>query len=203
MYGTPSTEPHFSPTASSVYKGQALLGLFYGSVRGSGLFARVLVSVYPPSSFWHFFFSPSHTSSGPHLSTQGAATSVIERLQNDKFCTATNGVPERFEFGTLTEKLMAGGVDASEYIANLAPGRATSRRDKIVNSMRGLEAYEDELLEYMESSLKALPGITLHGHAKKRTPTLYFTFKGFQSSDIYKAMAKKPVTLPASNFHAF
>ncbi len=139
---------------------------------------------------------------GPHCAALAAAPALLETLQNDKLLPATNVVPERFEFGTLPYELMAGSVAAIEYIANLAPGGATSRRDKIVNSMRALEAYEDELLEYMESSLKELPGITLYGHAKKRTPTLYFSFKGFESAEIYKAMAKKSVTLPASNFYA-
>ena len=139
---------------------------------------------------------------GPHCAALAAAPALLETLQNDKLLPATNVVPERFEFGTLPYELMAGSVAAIEYIANLAPGSATSRREKIVNSMNALEAYEDELLEYMESSLKALPGITLYGHAKKRTPTLYFSFKSFESAEIYKAMAKKSVTLPASNFYA-
>ena len=139
---------------------------------------------------------------GPHCAALAAAPALLETMQNDKLLPATNVVPERFEFGTLPYELMAGSVAAIEYIANLAPGSATSRRDKIVNSMRALETYEDELLDYMESSLKALPGITLYGHAKKRTPTLYFSFKGFESAEIYKAMAKKSVTLPASNFYA-
>ncbi len=139
---------------------------------------------------------------GPHCAALAAAPALLETLQNDKLLPATNVVPERFEFGTLPYELMAGSVAAIEYIANLAPGSATSRREKIVNSMQALERYEDELLEYMESSLKGLPGITLYGHAKKRTPTVYFSFKGFDSAEIYKAMAKKSVTLPASNFYA-
>ena len=139
---------------------------------------------------------------GPHCAALAAAPALLETLQNDKLLPATNVVPERFEFGTLPYELMAGSVAAIEYIANLAPGSATSRREKIVNSMHALERYEDELFEYMESSLKALPGITLYGHAKKRTPTLYFSFKGFESAEIYKAMAGKSVTLPASNFYA-
>jgi cysteine desulfurase family protein (TIGR01976 family) len=139
---------------------------------------------------------------GPHCAALAAAPALLETLQNDKLLPATNVVPERFEFGTLPYELMAGSVAAIEYIANLAPGSGTSRREKIVNSMNALETYEDELLEYMESSLKALPGITLYGHAKNRTPTLYFSFKGYESAEIYKAMAKKSVTLPASNFYA-
>jgi selenocysteine lyase/cysteine desulfurase len=54
----------------------------------------------------------------------------------------------------------------------------------------------------MESSINALPGITMYGHAKHRTPTIYFSFTGRDSSEIYKAMASKKVNLPAHNFYA-
>jgi selenocysteine lyase/cysteine desulfurase len=97
---------------------------------------------------------------------------------------------------------MAGCIAAVDFIANMAPGNATNRRDKIVNSMNALEKYEDELLVYLEDSVKALPGVTMYGHAKHRTPTIYFSFAGHDSVDIYKAMAFKSVTLPASNFYA-
>ena len=68
--------------------------------------------------------------------------------------------------------------------------------------MNALEKYEDELFIYMESAVKALPGVTMHGHAKHRTPTIYFSFSGHDSADIYKAMAAKKVNLPAHNFYA-
>ena len=50
--------------------------------------------------------------------------------------------------------------------------------------------------------LITLPGVTMYGHAKHRTPTIYFSFAGHNSADIYKAMALKSVTLPTSNFYA-
>jgi len=68
--------------------------------------------------------------------------------------------------------------------------------------MNALEKYEDELFLYMESAIKALPGVTMHGHAKHRTPTIYFSFAGHESVEIYKAMAAKKVNLPANNFYA-
>ena len=139
---------------------------------------------------------------GPHCAALAASPALLETLDNDKLLPATNAVPERFEFGTLPYELMAGCIAAVDFIADMAPGSATSRRERIVNSMNALEKYEDELLEYLESCIKALPGVTMHGHASRRTPTIYFSFTGHSSADIYKAMAKKKVTLPASNFYA-
>ena len=139
---------------------------------------------------------------GPHCAALAASPALLETLNNDKLLPATNAVPERFEFGTLPYELMAGCIAAVDFIADMAPGSATSRRERIVNSMNALEKYEDELLGYLESCIKALPNVITYGHASLRTPTIYFSFTGHASADIYKAMAAKKVTLPASNFYA-
>ena len=139
---------------------------------------------------------------GPHCAALAASPALLETLNNDKLLPATSAVPERFEFGTLPYELMAGCIAAIDFIAEMAPGNGTTRRGKIVNSMNALEKYEDGLLEYLESSVKALPGVVMYGHAKHRTPTIYFSCVGHSSADIYSAMASKGVTLPASNFYA-
>ena len=139
---------------------------------------------------------------GPHCAALAASPALLETLNNDKLLPATSAVPERFEFGTLPYELMAGCIAAIDFIAEMAPGNGTTRREKIVNSMNALEKYEDGLLEYLESSVKALPGVVMYGHAKHRTPTIYFSCTGHSSADIYAAMARKGVTLPASNFYA-
>ena len=139
---------------------------------------------------------------GPHCAALAGAPALLNTLNNDKLLPSTTNVPEKFEFGTLPYELMAGCIAAVNFIADMAPGAGTSRREKIVNSMNALERYEDELLEYMESAIKALPGVTMYGHAIHRTPTIYFSFAGRDSSDIYKAMAAKKVNLPAHNFYA-
>jgi len=139
---------------------------------------------------------------GPHCAALAASPALLETLNNDKLLPATSAVPERFEFGTLPYELMAGCIAAIDFIAEMAPGNGTTRRERIVNSMNALEKYEDGLLEYLESSVKALPGVVMYGHAKHRTPTIYFSCAGHSSADIYAAMASKGVTLPASNFYA-
>lgn len=139
---------------------------------------------------------------GPHCAALAASPALLETLNNDKLFPATNVVPERFEFGTLPYELMAGCIAAIDFIAEMAPGDGETRRERIVNSMNALEKYEDELMEYLESSVAALPGVTLYGRAKHRTPTIYFSFAGHKSSNIYQAMALKKVNVPASNFYA-
>ena len=139
---------------------------------------------------------------GPHCAALAASPALLETLNSDKLLPATSLVPERFEFGTLPYELMAGCIAAIDFIAEMAPGNGSTRREKIVNSMNALEKYEDGLLEYLESSVKALPGVVMYGHAKHRTPTIYFSCAGHSNADIYAAMASKGVTLPASNFYA-
>lgn len=139
---------------------------------------------------------------GPHCAALAASPALLNSLNNDKLLPSTSNVPEKFEFGTLPYELMAGCTAAVNFIAEMAPGAGTTRRERIVNSMNTVEAYEDELFIYMESAIKALPGVTMYGHAKYRTPTIYFSFAGRTSSDIYLAMVAKKVNLPAHNFYA-
>jgi cysteine desulfurase family protein (TIGR01976 family) len=192
---TIGTRPDLKAIGAAVHKVGAL---FY--VDGVHLTPHAAISVKDiGADFFGFSF---YKLMGPHCAALAAAPALLESLSNDKLLPATNVVPERFEFGTLPYELMAGCIAAVNFISEMAPGNGVTRREKIINSMNALEKYEDELLEYLESSVASLPGVTLYGKAKHRTPTIYFSFAGHNSADIYKAMAQKSVTLPASNFYA-
>jgi len=138
---------------------------------------------------------------GPHCAAIAAKPELLKTLNNDKLLPSTSESPERFEFGTLPYEIMAGCTATIDYIANMVDGSG-SRRQRIVNSMAAAEKYEEELFEYMESEIKALPGVTLYGHAKKRTPTLYFNLKGLAGAEVHKHLAGIKVNAPASNFYA-
>ena len=98
---------------------------------------------------------------------------------------------------------MAGVAASIDFIASMDDQATGSRRERIVKSMEALEAYEHPLFEYMENEIKSLPGVRTYGHAKKRTPTLYFSFDGKESVEIYKHLAKFKVNAPAHNFYAY
>ncbi len=192
---TLGTRPDLKAIGAAVHKVGAL---FY--IDGVHLSPHTSISMKEIGA--DFFGLSFYKLMGPHCAALAAAPSLLKTLNNDKLLPATDDVPERFEFGTLPYELMAGVSAAINFVADMAPGLATDRRSKIVNSMAALEEYEEELFAYLEDSIKDLPGVTTYGHAKKRTPTLYFSFAGKNSADIYKAMADKKVTLPAGNFYA-
>ena len=192
---TIGTRPDLKSIGTAVHKVGAL---FF--VDGVHLTPHTVISVKDiGADFFGFSF---YKLMGPHCAALAASPALLETLNNDKLLPATKVVPERFEFGTLPYELMAGCSAAIDFIAEMAPGDGKTRREKIVNSMNSLEKYEDGLMEYLESSVAALPGVTLYGRAKHRTPTIYFSFEGHNNVDIYKALALKKVNVPASNFYA-
>jgi len=192
---TIGTRPDLKSIGTAVHKVGAL---FF--VDGVHLTPHSVISVKDiGADFFGFSF---YKLMGPHCAALAASPALLETLNNDKLLPATKVVPERFEFGTLPYELMAGCSAAIDFIAEMAPGDGKTRREKIVNSMNSLEKYEDGLMEYLESSVAALPGVTLYGRAKHRTPTIYFSFAGRNNADIYNALALKKVNVPASNFYA-
>jgi len=192
---TIGTRPDLKAIGAAVHKVGAL---FY--VDGVHLTPHAVISAKEiGADFFGFSF---YKLMGPHCAAIAASPELLKTLNNDKLLPSTTNVPEKFEFGTLPYEIMAGATAAVDFIADMAPGAGKTRREKIVNSMNALEAYEEELLVYMESEIKALPGVTMYGHAKHRTPTLYFSFAGHVSADIYKTMVAKKVNVPAHNFYA-
>ena len=192
---TIGTRPDLKAIGTAVHKVGAL---FF--VDGVHLTPHAAISVKEiGADFFGFSF---YKLMGPHCATIAASPELLKTLDNDKLLPSTTNVPERFEFGTLPYEIMAGATAAVDFIAEMAPGAGKTRREKIVNSMNALEEYEEELLVYMENQIKVLPGVTMYGHAKHRTPTLYFSFAGHVSADIYKAMVAKKVNVPAHNFYA-
>jgi cysteine desulfurase family protein (TIGR01976 family) len=192
---TIGTRPDLKAIGAAVHKVGAL---FY--VDGVHLTPHAVISAKEiGADFFGFSF---YKLMGPHCAAIAASPELLKTLNNDKLLPSTSNVPEKFEFGTLPYEIMAGATAAVDFIADMAPGAGKTRREKIVNSMNALEEYEEELLVYMESEIKALPGVTMYGHAQHRTPTLYFSFASHVSADVYKAMVAKKVNVPAHNFYA-
>ncbi len=192
---TIGTRPDLKAIGVAVHKVGAL---FY--VDGVHLTPHAVISAKDiGADFFGFSF---YKLMGPHCAALAASPELLKTLNNDKLLPSTTNVPEKFEFGTLPYEIMAGATAAIDFIADMAPGSGKTRREKIVNSMNALEAYEDDLLVYMEKAIKSLPGVTMYGHAKHRTPTLYFSFANVTSGDIYQAMVAKKVNVPAHNFYA-
>jgi cysteine desulfurase family protein (TIGR01976 family) len=140
---------------------------------------------------------------GPHAGVVASRPELLERLRPDKLVPATDEVPERFELGTLPYELMAGATAAVEFLADLAPGAATTRRERLEASMAALEAYEDRLRERVEDGLRSLDGVTLHSRAALRTPTVLATFDRHDAGDVALHLATRGINAPAGTFYAY
>ena len=138
---------------------------------------------------------------GPHHGVLVAAPTVLETLHPDKLLPSTSVVPERFELGTLPYEILAGTTAAVDFIAGLA-SEATSRRDRVLESMTALEEHEDRLLGRLLDGLAALNRVRLHGAPKRRTPTVLFSVDGLDSQTVYEGLAARGVNAPASSFYA-
>ena len=152
-----------------------------------------------------FYACSAYKFLGPHLGIVAASSALWESLHPDKLAPSTEQVPERFELGTLPYELLAGLIAAVDVLADLVPGGETSmtRRDRLVRSMTALAQHEDRLHARLRSALEDLPGITMYAHARRRTPTEFFTFDGWDSAEVVHRLADKQINAPAGSFYAY
>ncbi|TCC63048.1 cysteine desulfurase-like protein [Kribbella pittospori] len=187
------TRPDAARIADQVHRAGALI-----YVDGVHLTAHAPVA----ATYADFYACSPYKFFGPHLGVLTAAPELLETLHPDKLLPSADVVPERFEFGTLPYELLAGTTAAVDFIAGLG-GTGSTRRERLLDSLRLVEEYEDNLREDLESRLAAIPGITLHGHASRRTPTLLFTVDGREPSAVAARLAAAGVNAPAGSFYAY
>lgn len=138
---------------------------------------------------------------GPHLGVLVSDPALLETIHPDKLLPSTDGVPERFELGTLPYELLAGTTAAVDFIADLVPGPG-DRRSRLLASMAAVAAHEDALFARLRAGLVALDGVTLHGAPERRTPTALFSVRGRTPHEVYELLAERGVNAPAGSFYA-
>ena len=192
------TRPDLPAIAEAAH---AVNGLFF--VDGVHLTAHAPIDVEQIGA--DFYACSAYKFLGPHLGIVAASSALWESLHPDKLAPSTEQVPERFELGTLPYELLAGLIAAVDVLADLVPGGETSmtRRDRLVRSMTALARHEDRLHARLRSALEDLPGITMYAHARRRTPTEFFTFEGWDSAEVAHRLAGKQINAPAGSFYAY
>jgi cysteine desulfurase family protein (TIGR01976 family) len=126
---------------------------------------------------------------GPHIGVLCARPDLLAELAPDKLRPSSDGVPERWELGTLPFEALAGVRAAAEYVMSL--------------SWEDVRAHEDALLETARSGLRAIDGVTLYGDASDRTPTLMFNVAGQDASAVAAALAEREIAVWDGNYYAW
>ncbi|TCO50526.1 cysteine desulfurase family protein (TIGR01976 family) [Kribbella antiqua] len=187
------TRPDTTRIADLVHQAGALL-----YVDGVHLTAHVPID----ATYADFYVCSPYKFFGPHLGALTGSPELLETLRPDKLLPATDVVPERFELGTLPYELLAGTTAAVDFLASLG-GTGSTRRERLMSSLQLVEEYEDDLRVDLETRLEAIPGVTLYGHASRRTPTLLFTVDGWTPAAVAERLAAAGVNAPAGSFYAY
>ncbi|MFJ9800480.1 cysteine desulfurase-like protein [Streptomyces wuyuanensis] len=149
-----------------------------------------------------FFVCSPYKFLGPHHGVLTARPELLETLRPDKLLPSSDGVPERFELGTLPYELLAGTRAAVDFLAGLDAEASGTRRRRLTASFAALEEHEETLRARLDKGLSALDGITVHSRAADRTPTLLLTFPGRSTTDAYRFLAERGVHAPSGSFYA-
>jgi cysteine desulfurase family protein (TIGR01976 family) len=126
---------------------------------------------------------------GPHIGVLCARPELLEELTPDKLRPSSDGVPERWELGTLPFEALAGVRAAAEYVTSL--------------SWEEVRAHEDALLATARDGLRAIRGVTLYGDARDRTPTLMFNVAGMDAGAVAAALAEREIAVWDGNYYAW
>jgi cysteine desulfurase family protein (TIGR01976 family) len=125
---------------------------------------------------------------GPHVAVLWGRPELLEELRPDKLRPSPDEIPDRFELGTLPFEGIAGVRAAAEFMLSLD-------RD-------ALRAHEDALLAQMLDGLRAIDGVTVHGAARDRAPTVMFSVNGRASIEVARDLAAEQVAVWHGNYYA-
>jgi selenocysteine lyase/cysteine desulfurase len=126
---------------------------------------------------------------GPHVGMLAASPALLAELPVDKLRPSADTVPERWELGTLPFEALAAVAAAADYTAGL--------------DLDEVRRHEDGLLRVALRGLRALPGVTVHGDAPDRAPTLMFSVAGHSPARVAEALAAREVAVWHGNYYAW
>ena len=126
---------------------------------------------------------------GPDVAILCAGPGLLAELPVDKLRPSSDEVPDRWELGTLPFEALAGVGAAAEYLLGLDWGR--------------VRAHEEALLATALAGLADLPGVTLHGAAPNRAPTLMLSVAGRSPEEVATALAARRVAVWHGNYYAW
>ncbi len=142
-----------------------------------------------------FFATSAYKWVGPHVGCVIADPALLEGLRPDKLASSGDEVPGRFEWGTPSYPNFAGVAAAVDHLASLDDSAVGSRRERLVTSLSAAEEHEQRLLDVLLGALGSDPKVTVYGHAKDRTSTVYFTVAGGTPQEVATVLAAHDVNV--------
>jgi selenocysteine lyase/cysteine desulfurase len=111
--------------------------------------------------------------------------------------------PYRIETGTLNHAAIDGLRAAVEYLASWGSG--ATLRERVIDAMTGIAAYEHGLAQFYHDAVRKLPGVRVWGpdfSARARAPTVSITLDKVTAADAAAALGKEGICVWDGHFYA-
>jgi cysteine desulfurase family protein (TIGR01976 family) len=148
-----------------------------------------------------FYVTSAYKWSGPHYAAVVAAPPTWENLHPVKLVPAPAGVPDRFEYGTLSFELLAGVTAAVDHLAALA-GRSGERRRDLTDSMTAVAAYEGGLAAKLAAGLAGIETVTVVPAPADRCPTIAFRVAGQTPAQTAQILGEQGICVSNGDYYA-
>jgi cysteine desulfurase family protein (TIGR01976 family) len=141
---------------------------------------------------------------GPHVGVLYSRPGALDGLPTDRLSVQDPAAPYRIETGTLNHAAIDGLRAAVEYIASWGAGG--SLRERIVDAMTQIAAYEHGLAGYYHDAVRRIPGVRVWGPdfapGRARAPTVSITLEKATAAQAATVLAGRGLCVWDGNFYA-
>jgi cysteine desulfurase family protein (TIGR01976 family) len=141
---------------------------------------------------------------GPHVGVLYSRPGALDRLPTDRLSVQDPAAPYRIETGTLNHAAIDGVRAAVEYIASWGSG--ASLRERIVDAMTHISAYEHDLAKYYHDAVRRITGVRVwgpdFGAGRVRAPTVSLTLKKATAAQAAIALGEQGICVWDGDFYA-
>jgi selenocysteine lyase/cysteine desulfurase len=140
---------------------------------------------------------------GPHVGVLYSKPGALNSLPTNRLVVQDPNAPYRIETGTLNHPAIDGARAAVEYLAGWGDG--ATLRERIVDAMTGISAYEHDLAKFYHDAVRRIPGVRVHGpdfSGRARAPTVSITHEKFTAEQMAKALGREGICVWDGNFYA-
>ena len=140
---------------------------------------------------------------GPHIGVLYSRPGALDRLPTDRLSVQDPAAPYRVETGTLNHAAIDALRAAVEYLA--AWGQGATSRERIVDAMTGISAYEHALAKFYHDSVLKMRGVKVWGpdfSQRSRAPTVSITLDKVTAAEAASALGKEGICVWDGHFYA-
>ena len=140
---------------------------------------------------------------GPHVGVLYSKPGALDRLPTDRLKVQDPASPYRIETGTLNHAAIHGVRAAIDYLAGWGTG--STLRERIVDAMTGISAYEHRLAGMYYDGVRRIRGVQVWGSdfaTRARAPTVSITLDQHTAAEAAAALGKQGLCVWDGNFYA-